>query len=127
MADRRDDGAAEKQRALVKVHKELRAASTKPVNIERLQRAIDAATTAGAPAVLNAANEIAVSAFLEERIGFLSIPEVVDASMQAHDRQPGDSLEALYEADRWARRKAEDIVTGSGFGRRSSASVGGGS
>ena len=80
-----------------------------------------------APAVLNAANEIAVSAFLEERIGFLSIPEVVDASRQAHDRQPGDSLEALYEADRWARRKAEDIVTGSGFGRRSSASVGGGS
>ncbi len=80
-----------------------------------------------APAVLNAANEIAVSAFLEERIGFLSIPEVVDASMQAHDRQPGDSLEALYEADRWARRKAEDIVTGSGFGRRSSASVGRGS
>ena len=45
-------------------------------------------------------------------IGFLSIPNVVEATLDAHDRQPGDTLDAIYEVDHWAREKAESIVKG---------------
>jgi 1-deoxy-D-xylulose-5-phosphate reductoisomerase len=54
------------------------------------------------PAVLNAANEVAVSAFLEEHISFADIPALVDRALSAHDVD-GVSLESLLEADRWAR------------------------
>ncbi len=63
-----------------------------------------------APAVLNAANEVSVSAFLDERIDFLSIPRVVEDVLNAHDRQPGDTLDAIYEADAWARGEAVEVV-----------------
>lgn len=56
-----------------------------------------------APAVLNAANEEAVSAFLQGRIGFLSIPALVEEALAAQPARPAASLEALREADRAAR------------------------
>ena len=59
-----------------------------------------------APAVLNAANEEAVSAFLQGRIGFLSIPDTVAATLDAIPTRPADSLDALLEADAWAREVA---------------------
>lgn len=62
------------------------------------------------PAVLNAANEVAVAAFLEERIPFPRIWESVEAVMQAHDVSQHPSLEALIEADRWAREEASRII-----------------
>ncbi len=61
------------------------------------------------PAVLNAANEIAVSAFLEGRIPFLEIPEVVSHVMERHEPR-GTTLEAVLEADRWSRIAAIDYI-----------------
>jgi len=55
------------------------------------------------PAVLNAANEIAVAAFLSDRIRFSEIPELVERAVTAHTRADADGLETLLAADRWSR------------------------
>jgi 1-deoxy-D-xylulose-5-phosphate reductoisomerase len=57
------------------------------------------------PAVLNAANEMAVRMFLDHAIAFDEIVPLVADALDAHDPQPVDSLEVLFEADAWARRK----------------------
>jgi 1-deoxy-D-xylulose-5-phosphate reductoisomerase len=62
------------------------------------------------PAVLNAANEIAVAAFLDGRIGFTAIPELVDKTMQAHQAWEPAELEEYLQADQWARRTAEQLI-----------------
>ena len=59
-----------------------------------------------APAVLNAANEVAVAAFLEGRAGFLDIPEVVRATLERHGGAPADTLDDLLAADLRARETA---------------------
>ena len=64
----------------------------------------------GAPAWLNAANEVAVAAFLSDRIEWLSITEVVAETLQSFDGAPIDSLEAVLEADRVARTRATSAV-----------------
>jgi 1-deoxy-D-xylulose-5-phosphate reductoisomerase len=64
----------------------------------------------GAPAWLNAANEVAVAAFLAGRLGWLSIAEVVADTLESFDDQPIDSFEAVLEADRAARERAERAV-----------------
>lgn len=69
-----------------------------------LRLAFDALRAGGtAPAVLNAANEEAVSAFLQGRIGFLSIPALVEDALAALPARPAASLGALREADALAR------------------------
>jgi len=60
-----------------------------------------------APAVLNAANEIAVAAFLERRLGFLAIPRVIAETLECHAGEAGGTLDDLLAADRAARRTAE--------------------
>lgn len=55
------------------------------------------------PAVLNAANEIAVAAFLQEQIRFSDIPLLISAVMAAHKLNNADSLEKILAADDWAR------------------------
>jgi 1-deoxy-D-xylulose-5-phosphate reductoisomerase len=65
------------------------------------------------PAVLNAANEVAVDAFLDSRLGFLDIPGVIDSVMGAHAPEPASRLERVLAADRWARGLAGEII-GSG-------------
>jgi 1-deoxy-D-xylulose-5-phosphate reductoisomerase len=55
------------------------------------------------PAVLNAANEVAVAAFLEERIRFGDIPRLIRAACAAHPPQPVTDLQSVLAADRWAR------------------------
>ncbi len=73
-----------------------------------LTLARDAAEAGGtAPAVLNAANEIAVGAFLGGRLGFLGIPRLIEAVLERHEIRAADSLETVLEADRWARELAE--------------------
>jgi 1-deoxy-D-xylulose-5-phosphate reductoisomerase len=62
------------------------------------------------PAALSAANEIAVAAFLDRRMKFMEIPAVIEATMEAHDTQPCSSIEAVLEADRWARSYAEQLT-----------------
>ena len=66
--------------------------------------AIQAARQGGtAPAVLNAADETAVDAFLEGRIGFLEIIDWIEETLGAHRPAPIDCIEDVLEADRWAR------------------------
>ncbi len=72
-----------------------------------LALAYDALREGGtAPAILNAANEVAVAAFLERRIGFLDIPRLVAEAMERVPTRAADSLEALLEADALARKAA---------------------
>jgi 1-deoxy-D-xylulose-5-phosphate reductoisomerase len=73
-----------------------------------------AALAAGgtAPAVLNAANEVAVAAFLKGDIAFLRIAGVVEDTLGAVRGNEADSLEALLSADAQARRHAERLVAG---------------
>src|SRR5690606_38940297 len=72
-----------------------------------LRLAFDALAAGGtAPAVLNAANEVAVSAFLQRRVGFLSIPAIVEDTLAALPAIPAVSLDALHDADAAARRHA---------------------
>ena len=66
----------------------------------------------GAPAVLNAANEVAVAAFLERRIGFLDIAVVVEATMDHVGSRPADTLASVIELDRETRDVAAAIVAG---------------
>jgi 1-deoxy-D-xylulose-5-phosphate reductoisomerase len=56
-----------------------------------------------APAVVNAADEVAVQAFLDGKIPFLSIPKLIAESLEAHKLSQADSLGAIIEADAWAR------------------------
>ena len=62
------------------------------------------------PAVLNAANEVAVQAFLEGAIGFLDIPRLIRAAMDGHQPKPVTSLDVVMEADRWARSLTHEAV-----------------
>ena len=64
-----------------------------------------------APAVLNAANEVAVQAFLDSEISWLQISEVIEAALESHDGTPADSVEAVLEADRLARQNAAEHVS----------------
>lgn len=65
-----------------------------------------------APAVLNAANEVAVDAFLEGRIGFAGIADLVDRTLQSVPLIPvtGQDLDALIDIDRGARNRAEQFI-----------------
>jgi 1-deoxy-D-xylulose-5-phosphate reductoisomerase len=58
------------------------------------------------PAVLNAANEIAVEAFVNRKINFPQIYEMVGRTMKAHKMVPHPTLDQILEADAWARREA---------------------
>ena len=58
------------------------------------------------PAVLNAANEVAVDAFLKGKIGFLRIPDLIENVMDKHRTQHIASIETVIEVDAWAREVA---------------------
>ena len=64
-----------------------------------------------APALLNAANEVAVQAFLDERVEWTAIPEVLETVLGGHDGTEADSLEAVMEIDGKARAVAEEVVS----------------
>ncbi len=76
-----------------------------------LRYAYDAGQIGGTmPAVLNAANEIVVEAFLQERISFLEIPRIIHTVMERHAVQKLVSLEVAIEADRWAREQTRNEI-----------------
>ena len=76
-----------------------------------LRLAGEAAREGGtAPCVLNAANEIAVHAFLEGRLRFVEIPQVIERTLAELGSEPVLSFESLYEADREARALAGETV-----------------
>jgi 1-deoxy-D-xylulose-5-phosphate reductoisomerase len=62
------------------------------------------------PAVLNAANEIAVDAFLAGKIGFRQIHQIIEKTMQGHSPQRAQNVEDVLEVDRWARERATLLV-----------------
>ncbi len=79
-----------------------------------LQLARAAGTAAGTlPAVLNAANEIAVYAFLDGQIGFTAIPELIENVMDAHAWVADPALEDIVAADTWARAQADRFISDS--------------
>ena len=76
-----------------------------------LSLAFAAAKAGGtAPAVLNAANEVAVAAFLDEGLPYLSIPNVVEHCLNALSPVAADSLETILEADVLARQAANQFI-----------------
>ncbi|HER63128.1 MAG TPA: 1-deoxy-D-xylulose-5-phosphate reductoisomerase, partial [Desulfobacteraceae bacterium] len=62
------------------------------------------------PAVLNAANELAVEAFLQEKIAFLDIPRIIGKVMAMHINTEASSLEPILAADMWARQTAQSVI-----------------
>ena len=85
-----------------------------PMEPERFP-CFDLAVSAGraggtAPAALSAADEVAVSAFLQGKIGFTGIFGVVEQVLAEHDSQADPDLDAIREADRWANARALEIA-----------------
>jgi 1-deoxy-D-xylulose-5-phosphate reductoisomerase len=64
------------------------------------------------PAAMSAANEVAVAAFLARHIKLMEIPRIIARTMEAHKLQPCSSIEAVLEADDWARSFAEHLAGG---------------
>jgi len=62
------------------------------------------------PAVLNAANEVAVNSFLEATIGFTDIPEVVETVMESHEVKSLTTLDDALRADQWARERTKKLI-----------------
>ncbi|MDX1588961.1 MAG: 1-deoxy-D-xylulose-5-phosphate reductoisomerase [Oleiphilaceae bacterium] len=65
------------------------------------------------PAVLNAANEVAVSAFLGGRLGFTGIPRLIEQVMSRMPPQSAETLDGIMAQDREARERAETLLAGS--------------
>jgi len=77
-----------------------------------LSLAYNAARTGGtAPCVLNAANEVAVNAFLKQSIKFTAIPALIEDTLAEHHVVSNPGMDEILEADRWARNHAESLVT----------------
>jgi 1-deoxy-D-xylulose-5-phosphate reductoisomerase len=72
-------------------------------------RAIEMGGTA--PAVLNAADEVAVDAFLAGKIPFSDIPKLIGTALECHKVQPADSVESILKADAWARDQIRHRVS----------------
>ena len=68
------------------------------------------ATGGTLPAAMNAANEEAVAAFIDERISLTEIPLVIQAVMDGHAPKPVDSIETVLKVDRWARASAVEEI-----------------
>jgi 1-deoxy-D-xylulose-5-phosphate reductoisomerase len=82
-----------------------------PARFPALRLAREALRTGGpAPTILNAANEIAVEAFVAGRVGFLSIAGIVEETLAASDLPPIRSLDDVLACDAQARRAARDLV-----------------
>jgi 1-deoxy-D-xylulose-5-phosphate reductoisomerase len=62
------------------------------------------------PAAMNAANEEAVSAFIDQRISLTEIPQVVETVMNSHVNQPANSIETILDADHRARLAANEVI-----------------
>jgi 1-deoxy-D-xylulose-5-phosphate reductoisomerase len=90
------------------------ALTFEPVDVDAfpcLRLAREAAQAGGtAPCVLNAANEVAVHAFLAGRLPFLGIPAVIEDTLAELPAEPVRAFENLYEADRDARAVAASLV-----------------
>jgi 1-deoxy-D-xylulose-5-phosphate reductoisomerase len=64
------------------------------------------------PVVLNTANEVAVTSFLDGRISFMSIPRIIEQAMDAHSGQGADTLSEIRAVDEWARTYSQKLALG---------------
>ncbi|MCX5820725.1 MAG: 1-deoxy-D-xylulose-5-phosphate reductoisomerase [Deltaproteobacteria bacterium] len=84
-----------------------------PVRFPALRLAYEAAKAGGTmPAVLNGANEMAVTAFIAEQMRFDRIVSVVQEVLSRHRKQADPGIDAILAADRWAREEAGNIIKG---------------
>jgi 1-deoxy-D-xylulose-5-phosphate reductoisomerase len=91
-----------------------------PVRFPALRLARAAAEHGGtAPAVLNAANEVAVAAFLGGALNFPGIPAVIEEVLSAQSTHPAETLETVLAADAEARRRAVEVIARRGATARS--------
>ncbi|MDX2480386.1 MAG: 1-deoxy-D-xylulose-5-phosphate reductoisomerase [Desulfuromusa sp.] len=78
-----------------------------------LQLAYDALAMGGTvPAVMNAANEVAVDAFLNNRLSFLEISQVIEKVMYQYQGEDLTTVEQALHADLWGRHKAQELICG---------------
>lgn len=92
-------------------HRELNFLPVEKTRFPALALAYEALHEGGSmPAVLNAANEIAVGAFLEHRIGFREIHRIIDKTMQCHETKRPKEVDDILDVDRWARDKASSLI-----------------
>jgi 1-deoxy-D-xylulose-5-phosphate reductoisomerase len=89
------------------------------LHFERVDRtrfpAVELAYTQGRrggtyPAVMNAANEVAVAAFLERTLAFTDIVEVIEEVLESHEATEATSLDQVLSADTWARQEAAAAI-----------------
>jgi 1-deoxy-D-xylulose-5-phosphate reductoisomerase len=84
-----------------------------PVKFPCLRLAYDALRSGrSSPVALNAANEVAVAAFLDEKISFTAISETVEKAMQCHEVKHCESIEEILEIDRQTREAATNYIKG---------------
>ena len=82
-----------------------------PQRFPCFELAVAAGQTGGtAPAVLSAADEVAVAAFLQGKIGFTGIYRLVERVLSEHDVVPDPDLEAIIDADHWASARSAEIA-----------------
>lgn len=92
----------------------LQSLTFQPPDLQRfpsLGFALEACTRKGTlPAVMNAANEVAVQAFLDLRMGFSDIFRIIGTTMDCHTCIDNPDLSGIIEADHWARAKAQSLI-----------------
>ena len=94
------------------LHNQLNFTAPDLIKFPALRLAREAMREGGlAPAILNAANEIAVEAFLKEQISFLQIPEIVEETLNQVENKSANSLELILEADQQSRKIAQQVLT----------------
>jgi 1-deoxy-D-xylulose-5-phosphate reductoisomerase len=82
-----------------------------PIRFPALRLAREALRCGGmAPTILNAANEVAVAAFLAGRVGFLDIAAIAEATLAACDPRPVEALDGILAVDHEARRRAGELI-----------------
>lgn len=78
-----------------------------------LELAYDALAAGGTvPAVMNAANEMAVAAFLDRQLSFNEIPKLIERVMAHHQREEITTVDRVLQADRWSRHQAKELISG---------------
>ena len=93
---------------------DIRTLHLEPVDYEKfpcLSLAYTAASVGGTlPTVLSSADEIVVQAFLDEKIGFMDIPNILQIVMDRHDTEPKPGLDKILAADQWAKSTAQELI-----------------
>jgi 1-deoxy-D-xylulose-5-phosphate reductoisomerase len=92
-------------------HRELNFLPVEKKRFPALGLAYEALKEGGTmPAVLNAANEVVVAAFLERKVGFRDIHRVIDKTMQGHQTRRPRAIDDIVDVDQWARARASSLI-----------------